>query len=92
MSSSPHELSGALRQRALLASALAATPRILIVDEPTTALDATVQARNLSHLGRLRQDGTALLLIRHHLAVVVALAGRIAVIQHGHIIEQSASR
>jgi len=82
-----HQLSGGLRQRALIASALAAGPGALIADEPTTALDASVQARILELLGALKQDGTGLLLISHDLAVVEALADDIAVMHAGEIVE-----
>ncbi|WP_066363849.1 dipeptide ABC transporter ATP-binding protein [Herbidospora mongoliensis] len=82
-----HQLSGGLRQRALIASAIAAEPGILIADEPTTALDAAVQARVLALLDELKEQGTGLLLISHDLAVVEALADEVAVMRHGVIVE-----
>ncbi|WP_062428874.1 dipeptide ABC transporter ATP-binding protein [Herbidospora daliensis] len=82
-----HQLSGGLRQRALIASAIAAEPGILIADEPTTALDAAVQARVLALLAELKEQGTGLLLISHDLAVVEALADEVAVMRHGVIVE-----
>lgn len=81
------ELSGGLRQRALIASAIALEPALLVADEPTTALDATVQAQILDLLESRKASGTALLLISHDLAVVGKLADQIAVMQAGRLVE-----
>ncbi|MEV7768449.1 ABC transporter ATP-binding protein [Microbacterium sp. NPDC086615] len=83
----PHELSGGLRQRALLASALAADPAILIADEPTTALDATVQARVLDQLRRIADAGVAVVFISHDLAAVRRVADRVIVLHDGRVVE-----
>jgi len=84
----PGQLSGGLRQRALIASAIACEPRMLIADEPTTALDVTVQAQILDLLSELKASGTAVLLISHDLAVVARLADRVAVMKDGRFVEQ----
>ncbi len=84
----PHELSGGLRQRALIASAIALDPGLLIADEPTTALDVTVQAQILALLEATKRRGRGLILISHDLAVVSRLADRVAVMKLGEIVEQ----
>lgn len=83
----PAELSGGLRQRALIASAIANDPPLLVADEPTTALDVTVQAQVLDLLAERRAAGTALLLISHDFSVVGRLADRVLVMQGGEIVE-----
>lgn len=83
----PHELSGGMRQRALIASALAAQPKLLIADEPTTALDVSLQSQILSVFRDLARAGHAVLLITHDLSVVAQVADRIAVMQTGQIVE-----
>ncbi|MFT4197345.1 MAG: ABC transporter ATP-binding protein [Pseudoxanthomonas sp.] len=84
----PHQLSGGLRQRALIGTAIASDPPLLIADEPTTALDATVQKQILELLAQRRALGSALLLISHDLAVVNHIADRVLVIQAGQVVEQ----
>ncbi|WP_328710217.1 ABC transporter ATP-binding protein [Microbispora hainanensis] len=84
----PHELSGGLRQRALIASAIAARPSLLVADEPTTALDVTVQAQVLDLLRARVRAGTAVLLISHDLAVVARLADQVSVIYAGLVVER----
>ncbi|WP_250282470.1 MULTISPECIES: dipeptide ABC transporter ATP-binding protein [unclassified Frankia] len=83
----PHQLSGGLRQRALIASAVATRPDLVIADEPTTALDVIVQHQILRLLEEIKEQGRGLLLISHDLAVVARLADRIAVMLDGRIVE-----
>jgi peptide/nickel transport system ATP-binding protein len=86
----PHQLSGGMRQRALIAMALACSPRLLIADEPTTALDVTIQAQILELLRELVVDtGTALVMITHDLGVVAGLCDRVHVMYAGRIIESA---
>lgn len=88
----PHQLSGGMRQRILIALAAMCRPRLLIADEPTTALDATVQREVLQLLKELcQQQQMALLIITHDFGVVAALSDRVAVMQHGRIVEQAAT-
>ncbi|MFE6733317.1 ATP-binding cassette domain-containing protein [Microbacterium sp. NPDC057650] len=84
----PHELSGGLRQRALIASALSTAPAVLVADEATTALDATVQARVLALLRRIADAGTAVVFISHDFAAVRRVADRVIVMRDGRIVEQ----
>jgi oligopeptide/dipeptide ABC transporter ATP-binding protein len=86
----PHQLSGGLRQRAMIAMSLACQPKLLIADEPTTALDVTIQAQILELLNRLReQHNLSLLLITHNLGVVAQIAHRVIIMYAGKIVEEA---
>ncbi|HNK54125.1 MAG TPA: dipeptide ABC transporter ATP-binding protein [Ottowia sp.] len=88
----PHQLSGGQRQRAMIAMALACAPKLLLADEPTTALDVSLRGQMLELLDDLRRDhGMAVLLITHDLNLVRRFADRVAVMQHGRLVEQGAT-
>ena len=89
----PHELSGGMRQRVLIAMAFACEPEVIIADEPTTALDVTIQAQILELLSKMQKEKqTALLLITHDLSVVRSMADRIAVMYSGKIVEEAPAK
>ena len=89
----PHELSGGMRQRVMIAMALACNPEILIADEPTTALDVTIQAQILDLMNRLKEElGTAIILITHNLGVVAETTKRVIVMYAGKIVEEAETK
>ena len=89
----PHQLSGGMLQRAMIAAAVVARPKLLLLDEPTTALDVTIQAQILELLKKLnRESGMSMLFISHDLNVVRKLCGRVAVMQRGLLVEEGEAR
>jgi peptide/nickel transport system ATP-binding protein len=89
----PHQFSGGMRQRAMIAMALSCNPKLLIADEPTTALDVTIQAQILELMKALQNDfGMAILMITHNLGVICEMADRVAVMYMGKIVERGATR
>ena len=93
MKNYPHELSGGMQQRVMIAMALAPQPKLLVADEPTTALDVTIQAQIIELLGHLRRQlGMAILLITHNLGIVGDIADEVAVMYAGQIVETGPAR
>lgn len=89
----PHELSGGMKQRVMIAMAISCNPKLLIADEPTTALDVTIQSQILELLDKLQKEtGMAILLITHNLGIVAEYASRVAVMYAGKIVEESATK
>jgi len=86
----PHQMSGGMRQRVMIAMALACRPKLMLADEPTTALDVTIQAQILDLMNKLKQDvGTAIILITHNMGVVAEMAQRVCVMYAGVIVEEA---